>query len=69
MISAIITALANGFRAAAEFLGLRREEAARKNTPEMQANAQAKTDERIKDEAADAVASGDLDRIRKELSE
>lgn len=39
------------------------------NTPEMKARATGQTDQEIKDGAAQAVATGDADTIRKDLAE
>ncbi|EIP99468.1 hypothetical protein OpiT1DRAFT_03985 [Opitutaceae bacterium TAV1] len=40
-----------------------------KNSAKMQANAEAKTDQSVKDDAGKIVASGDLDKIRKANAE
>lgn len=65
----MIKLIGNFFGALMELVGLRREQANRANTAEMQANAQARTDAQIKDEAAQTVASGNLDKLRQDLRE
>lgn len=57
------------FGAAMGFLGWGRQRSADKNTPDMKANAGAKTDTKIADEATKAVARDDLDAIRKGAAE
>jgi len=61
--------LSSLFRALAEGLGLVRQRDAALNAPEIKANADAAVDQKIKDEAGQAVSSGNLDQIRKLASE
>jgi len=65
----IIAALANGFWAAAEWIGWKREKQALDNSPEMQARAQGQTDQQIKDAAAKEIATGNVADLRKDLAE
>lgn len=55
--------------AAAAFLRLSEKRHDAVNAPDMKANAQAKTDQGIKDDARAAIASGDIDKIRKLTAE
>ena len=64
----IIELIGNGFKAVAAFFGYRQQRDAEKNSPQMQANAAAKTEAEIAQEAAkadDQAAKGNLDDIRK----
>lgn len=65
----MIKALGNFFGMVMEIVGLRRERAAAQNAPDMKANAAAKSDQQIKDDAAKNIATGDIDQIRKDLAQ
>lgn len=53
----------------AAFFRLREKQSDRLNTPEMQANAKAKTDAEIRSAATRAVAKDDLEAIRRQAAE
>lgn len=53
----------------ASVLGITRKRQELKNSPALQRNAAAKTDDKLVEQARDAVADRDLDRIRKLTSE
>ncbi len=57
------------FRAVAEIVGLASKRSDLKNTPEMQANAAAKTRQEIADKVNTDIAAGDLDAERKDAAE
>lgn len=61
-----VLALLQAFAAACGFSKKRQE---LNNSPEMQANAKAKSDAKVADDAAEAVAKDDLDAIRAAASE
>lgn len=67
-VGKIIEGIASIPSAVANFFGWKRDEANRQNTPEMQGNARAKDDASKVDEARKAVASEDVDEIRRKLS-
>lgn len=62
MIGGIIDFLAN-------LMGFVRKRQDLTNSPEQQANAAAKTDQQIKDEARGAIAAGDVEKVRKLAAE
>ncbi len=62
MIGGIVDFLAN-------LMGFARRRQDLVNSPEQQANATAKTDQQIKDEARDAIAKKDLEKVRKLAAE
>jgi hypothetical protein len=61
-IKQALTALAAG-------LGLLKKRQELVNSPEQQANAAAKTEQRIKDDAREAIAKRDLEKIRRMAAE
>lgn len=61
--------LSNFFGAILQLFRFKADKQALDNTPAMQARAAGATDQKIKDDAAKAVAAGDLDTIRKDLAE
>jgi hypothetical protein len=61
--------LTAALQAVAAFFGWKREADTRRNTPAMQANAQAKRDAELADRAAKDVEPGNLDQLRKDASE
>lgn len=68
----ITTAIANGLKAVAAVFGFARQRDAENNSPEMQANAAAKTDEKVDKIVSDAIEqgnAGNLDEERKLASE
>ncbi len=66
---AFFDAIAGFFGSIREVFGLARDRHALRHTPEMKANAAAKTDQEIRTEATNAVARRDLDAIRKQAAE
>lgn len=72
-VSAIFSAIANGFRLGWALVTGRNAQAERANTPEMRVAAQARDDQAEADRARATVAAaqktGDLDALRKEASE
>lgn len=62
MIGGIVDFLAN-------LIGFARKRQDLVNSPEQQANATAKTDQQIKDEAREAIAKADLEKVRKLTAE
>jgi hypothetical protein len=69
MLRTIIEALRNFFGATQSVADLQRQRDAQKNSPEMKANAAAKTRAEIVKDATNAVAADDLDAIRKGAAE
>lgn len=65
----MLTAISNLLRALAEALGFVRRRQELINTPEMQANARAKTDAEIKDVTREAIREQDLKKVRELASE
>lgn len=65
----MLSLLSNLFRALAEALGLVRRRQDIINSPEMQANARARTDAEIKDVTREAIRKQDLAKIREIASE
>ncbi len=65
----MLSTLSNLFRALAEALGFIRKRQELVNSPEMQANARAKTDAEIKDVTREAIRKQDLKKIRELASE
>jgi lipopolysaccharide biosynthesis regulator YciM len=65
----MLSTLSNLFRARAEALGFIRKRQELVNSPEMQANARAKTDAEIKDVTREAIRKQDLKKIRELASE
>lgn len=57
------------FGALFEGLGLVRSRDAEKNAPEIKANASARAEQEMRDEATREVAEGDVDKLRRDLSE
>lgn len=53
----------------ANLMGFARKRQDLANSPEQQANAAAKTDQQIKDDARAAIAKGDVERVRKLAAE
>lgn len=66
---AIFDAIAGIFGSLREALGFARQKHAANNTPEMRANAAAKTDAEIRADATQAVATKDLAKIRQQAAE
>lgn len=62
MIGGIVDFLAN-------LMGFARKRQDLVNSPEQQANATAKTDQAIKDEARGAITGGDVEKVRKLAAE
>lgn len=62
MIGSIFDFLAN-------LMGFSRKRQELVNSPEQQANAAAKTDQQIKDEARSAIAAGNVEKVRKLAAE
>jgi hypothetical protein len=56
----------NTVAAIAAFLRIQDRRSAAANSPEMKANARAKTDAKIRDAATNAVAKNDLDEVRRQ---
>jgi hypothetical protein len=64
----MLTALKNLLAALAAGLGLAQARDARKNSPEMQRQAQGATDQQMLDAANTAIAKQDIDAIRRQNS-
>lgn len=72
MLTSIFSAIGSGLKAVAAFFGWQGQREAEKNSPEMQANARARTDAAAADQAvADVKAGtkGNLDQLRKDAAE
>lgn len=65
----MIEIIKNFLAAAAAGLGFLKKKQELDNSPQQQANAAAKTDAEIKDDATRAVRSNDLEAIRRQASE
>lgn len=69
MFTSIITFFSNLFGATEKVASAVQQRDAEKNTATMQANAEAATDQQLRDQAEKAIASGNLDEIRKQSAD